>query len=102
MRLATLTWKSYLLSSLCLFGAGDAAPADFSPYIQFGALGILGIAVMKLFSALKDQQDINDKLATRQDGWEKMRHDDHNELNKTLLAMTENCASVQTRLGKDQ
>jgi hypothetical protein len=94
---AWLSWKAFLLYGVGLFGAGDIVPTDTSPYIQFGALGILAVAVFKLFSALKDQQEINDKLAGRQDKWEQMRHDDHESLSETLRAMTANCASVQAK-----
>jgi hypothetical protein len=73
--------------------------------LQWGALGILGVTLVRLFNELAAQRadaksDREAAGATikaicdRWDGWEKTRHEDHETLNETLTQMRENCAAV--------
>jgi hypothetical protein len=101
-----MAWKAGLGASLTLLGVGELPlPGDLGTYIQWGALGILGVTIIKLFGELADQRkdaaaerakhaEVVGTLCDRWDGWEKTRHDDHEELTKTLGTMRENCAAV--------
>jgi hypothetical protein len=84
------SWKTYMLSGLAIFGVGEAVPSDFGFVMQFGALGILAVAVWKLLDELKAAR-------TERIESEKIRHDDSEKLHETLRAMTANCAAVQAK-----
>lgn len=68
--------------------------STFSSWIEKGALGLLGIAVIgQLYIIVISQKSQFDRM----DGWEKQRHDDSAELNETLARMRENCAAQATK-----
>jgi len=67
----------------------------FSSWIQYGALGLLGITVLgQLYIIVITLRD----MFARMDKWEESRHDDSNAMNETLARLRENCASR----GKDR
>lgn len=73
--------------------------AQFASWIQYGALGLLGITVIgQLYIIVISQRD----QFNRMDGWEKQRHDDSATLNETLTRLRENCASAGRNEGKRQ
>ena len=82
----------YLASgSLAIFSQIPEVATAFSPWIQYGALGLLGIAVLgQLYIIVINQRD----FATRMDGWEKQRHEDSASTNETLSRLRENCAKM--------
>lgn len=84
------SWRFYLPTGISVFGAGELIPGDFGFIMQFGALGILGVAVWRLLDELKEAR--KERLAH-----DKTRHDDHLELNRTLLKMTSNCSAVNSQ-----
>lgn len=81
------SWRLYLPTGVAVFGAGELIPGDFGFIIQFGALGILAVAVWRLLDELKESR--RERIAH-----DKTRHEDHMELNRTLLKMTSNCSAV--------
>lgn len=64
--------------------------SQFSSWIQYGALGLLGITVIGQLYIIVIRQE---GLFNRMDGWEKSRHEDSESLNETLTRLRENCAS---------
>ena len=66
----------------------------FSGWIQYGALGLLGITVLgQLYIIIVSQRD----QFNRMDAWEKQRHDDSNAMNETMTKLRENCATQNVR-----
>jgi len=64
--------------------------AAFSSWIQYGALGLLGITVLgQLYIIIITLRD----CFARMDKWEQSRHDDSNKIDETLARLRENCAS---------
>ena len=65
--------------------------AQFAGWIQYGALGLLGITVLgQLYIIVVAQRD----AFNRMDGWEKQRHDDSQIMSETLTRLRENCAAI--------
>jgi len=90
MMMLFTSWRFYLPTGLTVFGAGELIPGDFGFIMQFGALGILAVAVWRLLDELREAR--KERIAH-----DKTRHDDHLELNRTLLKMTSNCAAVNAQ-----
>ena len=102
------SWKLWTTLGILLMGAGDIPlPGEADTYIQFGALGILFLAVVKLFAELSNQRHdakeerethskIVGQLCDRWDGWEKTRHSDHELLTRTLTELRTHCAEIGT------
>lgn len=68
--------------------------AAFSSWIQYGALGILGLTVLgQLYIIIVSLRE----AFNRMDGWEKQRHEDHAALNETLTKLRENCAIANAK-----
>ncbi|MCK9356381.1 MAG: hypothetical protein M0R22_04425 [Dehalococcoidia bacterium] len=77
--------------SMALFGQIPEVATAFGPWVQYGALGLLGIAVLgQLYIIIINQRD----FAARMDGWEKLRHEDSATTNETLSRLRENCAKT--------
>jgi hypothetical protein len=85
------------------------ATADMTPEPWFVRLGAMGGLLFALFYLLKvhlpgkDKMftDSIDKLTERHDRWERLRHEDSQELTNTLNDLRANCIAVQTKLGGD-
>jgi len=97
-------WKSLLGIGITLFGVGDLPlTGNWGIILQFGALGILAVAVVRLFGELAEQRKCHaktlDRLCDRWDGWEKTRHDDHETLTETLTGLRVHCAQQMTKTG---
>ncbi len=82
-----LVTLGYLLAGgLGLLAQAVPDPAAFGSWIQYGALGILGIAVIgQLWIILKQFAAANEQM--------KQAHDDSEKLNETLSRLRENCAA---------
>jgi len=108
-----VSWQAGLLSWLGLEALAQLPlPADMTIFLQFGALGVLAFAVVGLFRELAEQRrnakserdahaKIIENMCTRQDGWDKARHDDHEALQTTLRTMSSQCAATQAKLMAD-
>ena len=104
-----MIWKIGLFSGVCLLGAGEAAPPDAGGiYVQWTALGILAMAIIKLFAELAAQrkdrnkereanQAVIDTICARQAKQDETRHADHEEMVETLTELRLHCASKDTR-----
>ncbi len=100
-------WKSLLYGGITLLGVGELPLAgDWGMILQFGALGILAVAVVLLFrelseqrKAAKSERDAHaktlDRLCDRWNGWEQTRHDDHEVLTETLTGLRIHCGQVR-------
>jgi hypothetical protein len=81
----------YLCSASGLLLAQVPDVAAFGSWIQYGALGLLGITVVgQLYIIVVAQRD----HFNRMDAWEKQRHEDSASMNETMTRMRENCAAV--------
>ena len=68
-----------------------------------GALGfLLKVTIPSLLRQNEQQRQENnavvDRLAERWDGWEKMRHDDHESLEECLRNMADSCAQTRAAM----
>jgi hypothetical protein len=106
-----MEWKIGLFLGVTLLGAGEALPAgEGGVFVQWTALGILAMAVVKLFAELaaqrkdrkeerKANQEVIDTICARQNENEKTRHEDHEKLVSTLTDLRLHCAK---KLNADQ
>ncbi len=66
---------------------------------NLGALGVLAWVVWTQFGEIRSLRrthgEIVDKLCDRWDSWEKIRHEDSERLDRTLLAMTRHVAETK-------
>lgn len=68
--------------------------AAFSSWIQYGALGILGLTVLgQLWIIIVSLRE----AFNRMDRWEQQRHEDHAALSETLSQLRENCAVANAK-----
>ena len=106
----------YLVSCL-LLAAGEVTAATASEVgsvasavVEGGALVVLAVTTYFLFrdnqsqrKERKEERKENANLITtlceRQDGWEKIRHEDSEQHNEVLRGMSANCAAVNARKG---
>lgn len=100
-----LSWKAWTTTGLSLFAIGDIAG---DKYLQYGALGILFIAVILLFRELAAQRVANqvviDRICGQQELDSQMKHSDSEKLNATLTTMQVSCAKtiLERQVERDQ
>lgn len=94
-----MAWKLGMAAGVCMFGISEIPGlGEAANVLQFGAIGVLFWATMRLFGELAEQRKAHketvDSICERWDGWEKTRHNDHEQLNATMASMRENCAAA--------
>jgi len=88
----------YLLSASGLLLAQVPDVAAFGSWIQYGALGLLGITVVgQLYIIVVSQRD----HFNRMEAWEKQRHEDSAAMNETMTRLRENCATANQRTNQN-
>jgi hypothetical protein len=81
----------YLLSGSTWLLSQVPDVSAFAGWIQYGALGLLGVTVVgQLYIIVVAQRD----AFNRMDGWEKQRHEDSHAMNETLTRLRENCSAM--------
>lgn len=94
--------KIGILATFLLLATGEVvtpAVPMIGSAANLGALGVLAWVVWTQFGEIKSLRrthgEIVDKLCERWDSWEKIRHEDSERLDKTLLAMARHVADAQ-------
>ncbi len=103
--------------SCLLLAAGEVTAASdvgsiAGAVVEGGAVVVLAVTAYFLFrdnqaqrKERKEERKENASLITtlceRQDGWEKIRHEDSEKHNEVLRGMSANCAAVNARKGID-
>jgi hypothetical protein len=98
-----------LFAGFGLLAAGEALPTEPEVW-GYGKLGILYLALSSLIAAFgyllrvempaarKQFAAILDRITDRWDGWEKIRHDDHEGLQSVLRETVVNCADTRAAM----
>ena len=79
-----------IVSVVFVLAAGEAVPSgSIEPYTRLGAVAALGTALLLMLwrtlpTMTKDFLESLNKICDRFDGWEKVRHEDHEELKQLL------------------
>ncbi len=86
-------WHVGIFSAVIVIAASEAVPdGSIDPIARLGAVAALGTALLLMLyrtipTMTRDFRESLDKICKRHDEWEKIRHEDHEQLRDVLQSL---------------